>query len=300
MSRLLLLRLSLMAFVLVLLGAFAPAVGAQPNAAGWEAFYYNGILENVDCVNPPAATATGFDYNSSSLGKVFPEGTSPAPGIGTSSYTVCWRTYVNFPSSGNWTFYTLNDDGIVVWLDNPPPPAVWAWWDQSPTAHQGTINVSAGWHSVYVRYYNNTNIGVACVAWAPQGAANPLNCPYSPTSPPAYQPSACPYGSPYCYQTQPAYQPYQCPYGNAYCYPSQPVAQPVYQPNQCPYWNPNCYAPQPTSPPPAPYTWYRVRWGDTLAGIAWKYGTTTWRLAQCNGLYNPNLIYAGMLMRICR
>ncbi len=283
MSRLLLLRLSLIPLTLVLLATFAPTVGAQPNAAGWEAFYYNGIQENVDCVNPPAPTASGFDYNSSYLNKVFPEGTSPAAGIGTQQYTVCWRTYVNFPSSGNWTFYTLNDDGIVVWLDNPPPPAVWAWWDQSPTAHQGTINVGAGWHTVYVRYYNNTNIGVACVAWAPQGAANPLNYSYSPTTSP-----------------QPITQPYPCPYWNPYCYQPQPVTQPIMQPSPCAYWNPNCYASQAYSPPPAPYLWYRVRWGDTLSSIAWRYGTTVWRLAQCNGLYNVNFIYAGMLLRICR
>jgi LysM repeat protein len=44
--------------------------------------------------------------------------------------------------------------------------------------------------------------------------------------------------------------------------------------------------------------YYRVRWGDTLYSIAWRYGTSYWTLASANGLYNPNYIYAGMVMRI--
>lgn len=43
---------------------------------------------------------------------------------------------------------------------------------------------------------------------------------------------------------------------------------------------------------------YRVRWGDTLFSIAWRYGTSYWVLASANGLANPNYIYAGMVLRI--
>lgn len=43
---------------------------------------------------------------------------------------------------------------------------------------------------------------------------------------------------------------------------------------------------------------YRVRWGDTLFSIASRYGTSYWVLAGANHLFNPNNIYAGMLLRI--
>ena len=43
---------------------------------------------------------------------------------------------------------------------------------------------------------------------------------------------------------------------------------------------------------------YRVSKGDTLSGIALKYGTTVNRIAQINGIKNPNLIYAGQILRI--
>ena len=46
------------------------------------------------------------------------------------------------------------------------------------------------------------------------------------------------------------------------------------------------------------YINYTIRSGDTLSGIASRYGTTVNTLAQINGIGNPNLIYAGRTIRI--
>jgi hypothetical protein len=47
--------------------------------------------------------------------------------------------------------------------------------------------------------------------------------------------------------------------------------------------------------------WYRVRWGDTLANIAWRYGTSVHYLAWLNGIPNANHIHAGRVLRVpCR
>lgn len=43
---------------------------------------------------------------------------------------------------------------------------------------------------------------------------------------------------------------------------------------------------------------YTVKSGDTLSGIAAKYGTTTSALASANGISNPNLIYVGQKIKI--
>jgi LysM repeat protein len=45
-------------------------------------------------------------------------------------------------------------------------------------------------------------------------------------------------------------------------------------------------------------TRYVVRWGDTLSGIAWRYGISYWDLALANNLANPNWIYAGQVLFI--
>ena len=59
--------------------------------------------------------------------------------------------------------------------------------------------------------------------------------------------------------------------------------------------------PSPYPPPPSCGYWYAVRWGDTLSSIAWRSGVSGWAIAQANGLYNPNYIYAGQSLWIpCR
>lgn len=44
--------------------------------------------------------------------------------------------------------------------------------------------------------------------------------------------------------------------------------------------------------------YYTVKSGDTLSGIASKYGTTYQAIAKLNGISNPNLIYAGQRLRV--
>lgn len=46
------------------------------------------------------------------------------------------------------------------------------------------------------------------------------------------------------------------------------------------------------------HVYYVVNRGDTLSGIASKYGTTYQHLAQINGITNPNRIYAGQRIRV--
>jgi N-acetylmuramoyl-L-alanine amidase len=61
-------------------------------------------------------------------------------------------------------------------------------------------------------------------------------------------------------------------------------------------WIP-CSAPPPPPPPSCGY-WYTVRWGDTLNSIAWRSGVSAWAIAQANGIYNMNYIYAGQALWI--
>ena len=54
-----------------------------------------------------------------------------------------------------------------------------------------------------------------------------------------------------------------------------------------------------TQVPQAPVTsTYTVQPGDTLSGIASKFGTSYQTLASLNGISNPNWIYAGQTLKI--
>ena len=58
-------------------------------------------------------------------------------------------------------------------------------------------------------------------------------------------------------------------------------------------------APAPSAPAaPSGGTTYRVRAGDTLSGIASRYGTTVAKLASLNHIANPNLISVGQVLQI--
>jgi LysM repeat protein len=41
-----------------------------------------------------------------------------------------------------------------------------------------------------------------------------------------------------------------------------------------------------------------VSHGETLSGIAWRYGSSTWAIANANGLWSPNYIRAGQCLVI--
>ena len=41
-----------------------------------------------------------------------------------------------------------------------------------------------------------------------------------------------------------------------------------------------------------------VRYGETLYGIAWRYGTSAHAIAHANGIHNPNYVRAGQCLRI--
>lgn len=49
---------------------------------------------------------------------------------------------------------------------------------------------------------------------------------------------------------------------------------------------------------PSKLTTYTVQAGDTLSGIASKYGTTYQELARINNIANPNVIYPGQVLKI--
>ena len=44
--------------------------------------------------------------------------------------------------------------------------------------------------------------------------------------------------------------------------------------------------------------YHTVKKGETLSGIASMYGTTYQKIAQLNGIANPNIIYVGQKLRV--
>ena len=77
---------------------------------------------------------------------------------------------------------------------------------------------------------------------------------------------------------------YANPTGKAVAKPTPPPAKPAAKPA--------------VKPAPKPVTTYTVRAGDTLSGIAAKFGTSTQNLASLNGITNPNFIRVGQKLKV--
>ncbi len=252
MHRRLVFRLAVLALLLVLPAALAPAVTAQEPAptGSFTITFYNYIDQGGAWCPSWAPIAGGTETD---IYHYWPEFTRPQSNVNTNNYMACWDGTLNFPVGGKWTVHTLNDDGMDVYLDGQL--VMNGWYDQGPSLHDGSIDVSAGTHHVIVKYYNRTYGGVACVAWGPYANPTPFwRCPYSPGS------------------VKPPTPRTPVPCITCYC-------------TTC-------------TPRPTNTCYYRVKYGDTLTLIAWKYHTTVWALTQANRLANPNCIYAGQLLKI--
>lgn len=98
----------------------------------------------------------------------------------------------------------------------------------------------------------------------------------------------------------------QIPNAQWYNIPAGPVCQAQFTPPPQPTVTPPPIAsvtpaPVPTvTPMPGPPCRYYhvVRYGDTLCGIAWRYGSTVPAIATANAIANVNLIYVGTTLCI--
>lgn len=89
---------------------------------------------------------------------------SPDPAIPTGQWSARWLGYWSFPVSTTYRFYATTDDGIRLLVDGNL--VIDKWLDQGETTYTADTAISAGVHTIEVRYYNNTGAAMAVVSWA--------------------------------------------------------------------------------------------------------------------------------------
>jgi len=89
---------------------------------------------------------------------------SPDPAIGPDTFSVRWTGQVLAPYSQTYTFYTVSDDGVRLWVNGQL--IINNWGDHADTENSGTIALSAGQrYDVRMEFYENGGWATAKLLW---------------------------------------------------------------------------------------------------------------------------------------
>lgn len=88
----------------------------------------------------------------------------PLPGVPATNFSVRWTGLVQAPVTGRYTFRTIADDGLRVWLDGQL--MVDDWQNHGTTLHTAARTLQAGtYHTLQVDYYQNSLRSRAYLGW---------------------------------------------------------------------------------------------------------------------------------------
>ena len=128
------------------------ATGGTGN--GLSATYYNNI-----------------DFTGTTLTRVDPTidfawgSGSPAASIGADTFSARWTGQVEAQFTGTYTFYTVSDDGVRLWVNGQQ--VINNWTDHAPTENSGTIALTAGQrYDIRMEFYENGGGATARLLWS--------------------------------------------------------------------------------------------------------------------------------------
>ena len=152
--------------------AIIPTSQLYPPAAGigLQGTYYKGIQLSGTPLLTRIDPSINFDLR---YGKQ-PQVLSPAPGIVPEDmFSVRWTGQVQPLYSETYTFYTLSDDGVRLWVNGTQ--LVNNWTNQSATEKNGSITLVAGQkYDIVIEYFENTGDAVARLYWSSASTAKEI------------------------------------------------------------------------------------------------------------------------------
>jgi hypothetical protein len=110
--------------------------------------------------------ASGYRFSRIDARVDFDWGTgSPDPSISPNTFAVRWTGYIEPKYSESYTFYTVSDDGVRLWVNEQP--LVDNWSDHPPTENIGQIALVAGQlYPIRLEYFQNLGGSVIQLSWS--------------------------------------------------------------------------------------------------------------------------------------
>jgi glucose/arabinose dehydrogenase len=90
---------------------------------------------------------------------------APAPGIGADTFSVRWSGEIEAPTSATYTFTTVSNDGVRLWVNGIR--IVNNWTNHGTTENTGTIALSGGRrYAIVMEFYEDTGNATARLLWS--------------------------------------------------------------------------------------------------------------------------------------
>lgn len=100
---------------------------------------------------------------------------SPDASLPVDSYSVRWTGYIKTPDgvSGNYTFFTVSDDGVRLWVNGQL--LVNNWTNHAPTENSKVISLQGGQvYSIKLEYYEAGGTALIQMLWQPPNGAKEI------------------------------------------------------------------------------------------------------------------------------
>ena len=98
---------------------------------------------------------------------------APTSGVGADGFSARWTGQVQPQFSETYTFTTLSDDGVRLWVNGQQ--LITNWTDHGPTENSATITLVAGQkYEVNMEFYENGGGAVAKLSWASPSTAKQI------------------------------------------------------------------------------------------------------------------------------
>jgi hypothetical protein len=90
---------------------------------------------------------------------------SPDPQIPVDNFSARWTGQVKAPASGTFTFFTVSDDGVRLWVGGQL--VIDNWTDHAPTENSGLFAMASGQaYDVRMEFYENAGGAEATLSWS--------------------------------------------------------------------------------------------------------------------------------------
>lgn len=100
-------------------------------------------------------------------------GQPPAPGMEPYNFSARWEGWVEAPVAGTFTFYTMSDDGVRLWINGAPVIDNWTDHGATEDTSNRTVALKAGQRiPIRMEVYQGTGGAEARLRWSFTGAKN--------------------------------------------------------------------------------------------------------------------------------